>query len=57
MSYEVAIRVRDLSKHYLIFARPQDRLKQSIVPRLQRLIGRPQSTYFRNYHALVSTPE
>jgi len=49
---EPAIRVHNLSKCYLIYNRPQDRLKQSIVPRLQRLIGRPPHTYYREFWAL-----
>src|SRR5262249_61312248 len=36
---EPVIRAHNLSKCYLIYDRPQDRLKQSIVPRLRRLIG------------------
>jgi lipopolysaccharide transport system ATP-binding protein len=32
--------------------RPHDRLKQSIVPRLQRLIGRPPQRYYREFWAL-----
>jgi lipopolysaccharide transport system ATP-binding protein len=49
---EPAIRVHNLSKCYLIYNRPQDRLKQSIVPRLQRLIGKPPHTYHREFWAL-----
>src|SRR5229473_8677836 len=49
---EPAIRVHNLSKCYLIYDRPQDRLKQSIVPRLQRLIGRPPRAYHREFWAL-----
>lgn len=49
---DVAIRVRDVSKHFLLFDRPQDRLKQSIVPRLQRLVGRPPTRYYRDFAAL-----
>jgi lipopolysaccharide transport system ATP-binding protein len=47
-----AIRVHELSKCYLIYDRPQDRLKQSIVPRLQRLIGKPPHRYYREFWAL-----
>ena len=47
-----AIRVRDLSKCYEIYDRPQDRLKQSIHPRLQRLVGRIPKTYYREFWAL-----
>lgn len=48
----VAIRVRDLSKHYFLYDRPEDRLKQSIVPRLQRLLGREPAKYYRDFAAL-----
>ncbi|MGH8656703.1 MAG: ABC transporter ATP-binding protein [Gammaproteobacteria bacterium] len=52
-----AIRVSQLSKCYQIYDRPQDRLKQTIIPRLQRLVspffrsgeGR---VYFREFWAL-----
>jgi lipopolysaccharide transport system ATP-binding protein len=47
-----AIRVTDLSKHYMIYARPEDRLKQSIIPRLQRLVGQPSAKYYRDFAAL-----
>lgn len=51
-SDEVAIRVANLGKCYQIYGRPQDRLKQSLVPRLRRLIGRPAPTYFQEFWAL-----
>lgn len=51
-SDEIAIRARDLSKHYLSFNRPQNRLKQSIVPRLQRLAGRKPKQYYHDFVAL-----
>lgn len=47
-----AIRVRDLSKHYLIYERPEDRLKQMLVPRLQRALGREPRRYYRDFAAL-----
>lgn len=47
-----AIRVRGLDKHYLVYDTPADRLRQSIVPRVQRLLGRPPSRYFRPFAAL-----
>jgi lipopolysaccharide transport system ATP-binding protein len=49
---EVAIRVRDVSKHYVMFNRPEDRFKQMVVPRLERLIGRPPRRYFQDFAAL-----
>lgn len=54
MSSEPAVRVRDVSKHYLMFDRPEDRLKQMIVPRLQRLAGRPPRCFHRDFAALKS---
>jgi homopolymeric O-antigen transport system ATP-binding protein len=51
-SDNAAIRVRDLSKCYEIYARPQDRLKQSIHPRLQRWVRREPKTYYREFWAL-----
>jgi lipopolysaccharide transport system ATP-binding protein len=51
-SDDAAIRVRDVCKHYLLFARPEDRLKQSIVPRLQRLLGATPKQYYRHFAAL-----
>ncbi len=48
----LAIRVSNLSKCYQIYETPQDRLKQSIYPRLQRLAGQPPRQYFREFWAL-----
>jgi lipopolysaccharide transport system ATP-binding protein len=52
MSSDVAIRVRDVSKHHLLFRRPEDRLKQSILPRLQRIVGRTPKNYYKDFAAL-----
>jgi lipopolysaccharide transport system ATP-binding protein len=56
MSSEVAIRVEGVSKCYLVYDRPQDRLYQAIVPRLKRLAGRTvdaaATRYFREFWAL-----
>jgi lipopolysaccharide transport system ATP-binding protein len=52
MSSEPAVRVRSLSKCYQIYGRPQDRLKQSIYPRVQRLTGRSPRQYFKEFWAL-----
>ena len=51
-SDDIAIRVRDLSKCYQIYDRPQDRLKQSIMPRLRWLTRRVAQNYFRDFRAL-----
>jgi lipopolysaccharide transport system ATP-binding protein len=51
-SNEYAVKVEGLSKRYQIYNRPEDRLKQSIIPRLQALVGRPPKTYFHEFWAL-----
>ena len=51
-SNDIAIRVQGLSKCYGIYANPRDRLKQFILPRLQRLIGQAPKQYFRQFWAL-----
>lgn len=52
MSDEVAIRVSNLSKCYHIYDAPSDRLKQFVLPRVKRLVGRPPRPYFRPFWAL-----
>ena len=52
MSSEIAIRVENLSKCYQIYAQPHDRLKQSIYPRLQQLVGKQPKQYSREFWAL-----
>ena len=52
MSSEIAIKVSNLSKCYQIYEKPHDRLKQSIYPRLQRLVGKPAKQYHREFWAL-----
>ncbi|MDG0980787.1 MAG: ABC transporter ATP-binding protein [Halieaceae bacterium] len=51
-SNDIAIKVESLSKCYQIYAQPQDRLKQSIYPRLQRLAGKQPKQYCREFWAL-----
>lgn len=48
----VAICVQGLSKCYQVYSTPRDRLKQFIVPRLQRLIKNPVKQYYRDFWAL-----
>lgn len=48
----IAIEVSDLSKCYHIYDRPQDRLKQSIVPRLRSALGLRPVNYARDFWAL-----
>ncbi len=49
---DIAIRVENLAKCYQIYDKPHDRLKQSLYPRLQRLIGKPAKRYHREFWAL-----
>lgn len=49
---DLSVEVRRLSKSYLVYGKPQDRLKQSLVPRLQRLLGRPTHRYYSEFWAL-----
>jgi lipopolysaccharide transport system ATP-binding protein len=51
-SEETAIKVENLSKCYQIYNKPHDRLKQSFLPRLRALIGKPPRQYFREFWAL-----
>lgn len=52
MSSEIAIQVSGVSKHYLMFERPEDRLKQMVLPRLFRFTGREPRRYYRDFAAL-----
>ncbi|MFZ0871096.1 MAG: ABC transporter ATP-binding protein, partial [Rhodanobacter sp.] len=49
---ELAIDVRNVSKCYQIYARPSDRLKQALYPRVQRTLGVQGGNYFREFWAL-----
>lgn len=51
-SNEIAIRVQNIGKCYQIYENPSDRLKQFVLPRLQRLIGREPKQYFREFWSL-----
>jgi lipopolysaccharide transport system ATP-binding protein len=52
MSSDIAIKVDNISKCYQIYENPRDRLLQGIMPRLQRLVGRPPKQYCRDFWAL-----
>jgi len=52
MSSDVAIKVENLSKCYQIYDQPRDRLKQFVLPRLQRMIRMPHNQYYRDFWAL-----
>lgn len=49
---DIAIKVENLSKCYQIYDAPRDRLKQFVVPRLQRIAGKSPKQYFREFWAL-----
>lgn len=51
-SNDIVIKVDHLSKMYQMYNQPQDRLKQFVFPRLQRIIGRQPKTYFHEFWAL-----
>lgn len=52
LSDDIAIRVDNLSKCYHIYEKPVDRLKQFILPRLQRLLGIAPKQYYKEFWAL-----
>jgi lipopolysaccharide transport system ATP-binding protein len=52
MSSEIAIKVESLSKCYQIYEQPHDRLKQFVLPRLQRWAGLTPKRYYREFWAL-----
>ena len=49
---DVAIHVSGVSKCYHLYDKPQDRLRQSIYPRFQRLFRRESKSYARQFWAL-----
>jgi lipopolysaccharide transport system ATP-binding protein len=51
-SDDIAIRVCNLRKSYQIYETPRDRLKQFVLPRLQRLTGQAPKQYYREFRAL-----
>jgi lipopolysaccharide transport system ATP-binding protein len=46
------ISVKNVSKCFYTYDKPHDRLKQAFVPKLQRLAGKPGTTYGREFWAL-----
>jgi lipopolysaccharide transport system ATP-binding protein len=51
-SGDTVISIQDLGKCYQIYDKPNDRLKQSIYPRIQRLVGITPKEYHRRFWAL-----
>ncbi len=51
-SNNFAIRISNLSKSYRIYDQPRDRLKQFVLPRVQRVTGKAEKQYFCEFWAL-----
>ncbi|TXI22471.1 MAG: ABC transporter ATP-binding protein [Nitrosomonas sp.] len=51
-SNEYSIRVNELGKRYEIYETPRDRLKQFVIPSLQRMVGLQTKQYYREFWAL-----
>lgn len=51
-SDEFSICVDDLSKRYEIYSQPADRLRQMLLPRVQRALRKPPQAYFNEFWAL-----
>jgi len=51
-SDDFAIRVTNLSKCYEVYDTPRDRLKQFIIPIVQRFLGQATKYYFREFWAI-----
>ena len=49
---EFSISVSNLSKTYTVYKRPEDRLKQMIIPRIQKLTDIEPSKYYQPFSAL-----
>ena len=50
----IVIDVRGLGKCYQIYAEPIDRLKQFVLPRLSRAVGRQPQDYYESFWALTN---
>ena len=51
-SSTTAVRVQGLSKCYQIYDAPIDRLKQFLIPRIARVLGKQTTPYFKEFWAL-----
>lgn len=49
---EPIVSVRSVSKCFRVYERPEDRLKQSVMSRLMRMVGRDPHAYYREFWAL-----
>jgi len=53
MSSDIVIKVEAVSKCYQIYDQPRDRLKQLILPRVQRFLAQAPCQYYREFWALT----
>jgi len=51
-SDDLTISAESLGKRYEIYAKPADRLRQMLLPRLGRIIGKPKKDYYDEFWAL-----
>jgi lipopolysaccharide transport system ATP-binding protein len=51
-SNAIAISVKQLNKHYQIYEKPGDRLKQFLLPKLSSVFGQTRKNYFREFSSL-----
>ncbi|MBU9548143.1 ABC transporter ATP-binding protein [Burkholderia multivorans] len=51
-AHQVAIRATNVSKRYEIYDTPHERLKQFVLPKLQRFVGKVPAQYFHEFCAL-----
>lgn len=52
MYSDIAIKVENLGKCYAIYEQPRDRLKQFLLPRLNKLLNKQSKKYYREFWAL-----
>jgi lipopolysaccharide transport system ATP-binding protein len=52
MCSDLAIKVENLGKCYAIYEQPRDRLKQFVLPRLNKLLNKQFKKYYREFWAL-----
>lgn len=52
MSSEIVVNVENIDKCFHIYDQPRDRLKQFIIPRIQRALGVKEGRFYREFWAL-----
>ena len=51
-SETMALEIDGLGKCFHVYDKPGDRLRQFVLPRLSRMVGRPARDYYREFWAL-----